>query len=98
MTKKDKEEIAIAALVASPAYGGPFEFDLYKCYLVSFDEKFATMKLLREVLGVKTPDAFSLMTKLPVCVGSDLSKPELDELVKRFTDIGCEVEIRENVV
>jgi len=74
------------------------ELSSYKCYLTSFDEKFETMKLLRDVLGVKTPDAFSMLTKLPICVGSDLSRPEADELAKRFTDIDCEVELKQDVV
>ena len=90
---------AAAAVVAGPAGGAgddggeeQTEFDVVLTSAGS--SKLAVVKLVKEVTGLGLKDAKDLVDGAPKPVKEGVSKEEAEDLQKRLTEAGAEVELK----
>jgi len=68
------------------------EFDLV---LTSYgDKKINVIKVVREVTSLGLKDAKDLVESAPTTVKEAVSKAEAEEMVKKFEEVGAQVEIK----
>ena len=90
---------AAAMAVAAPAAGGAAaveeektEFDVI---LKAFGaNKLAVIKTVREITGLGLADAKALVESAPKAIKEGIAKDAADEIAKKLTDAGAEVEVK----
>ena len=90
---------AAAMAVAAPAAGGAAaaeeektEFDVI---LKAFGaNKLAVIKTVREITGLGLADAKALVESAPKAIKEGIAKDAVDEIAKKLTDAGAEVEVK----
>ena len=90
---------AAAMAVAAPAAGGAAaaeeektEFDVI---LKAFGaNKLAVIKTVREITGLGLADAKALVEGAPKAIKEGIAKDAADEIAKKLTDAGAEVEVK----
>ena len=90
---------AAAMAVAAPAAGGAAaaeeektEFDVI---LKAFGaNKLAVIKTVREITGLGLADAKALLESAPKAIKEGIAKDAADEIAKKLTDAGAEVEVK----
>ena len=103
LVKALEEEFGVSAAamaVAAPAAGGAAapaaeektEFDVV---LKSFGAaKLGVIKVVREITGLGLADAKALVEAAPKAIKEGITKEAADEIAKKLTEAGAEVEIK----
>ena len=95
-----QEEFGVtAAVAAAPAAGGAgaaaeekTEFDVV---LTGFgDKKMGVIKAVKDALAMGLKDAKELVEKAPVALKENVAKDEAEELVKKLSETGAELELK----
>ncbi len=103
LEKAIEEEFGVtaAAMVASAPAGGAGagaaaeEKSEFNVMLKSFgDNKMAVIKAVKDVLGLGLKDAKELVEKAPVALKENVAKEEAEELVKKLSESGAELELK----
>ncbi len=103
LEKAIEEEFGVtaAAMVASAPAGGTGagaaaeEKSEFNVMLKSFgDNKMAVIKAVKDVLGLGLKDAKELVEKAPVALKENVAKEEAEELVKKLSESGAELELK----
>ena len=103
LVKAIEEEFGVtaAAMVASAPAGGAGagaaaeEKSEFNVMLKSFgDNKMAVIKAVKDVLGLGLKDAKELVEKAPVALKENVAKDEAEELVKKLSESGAELELK----
>ncbi|MBR6879977.1 MAG: 50S ribosomal protein L7/L12 [Clostridiales bacterium] len=103
LEKAIEEEFGVtaAAMVASAPAGGAGagaaaeEKSEFNVMLKSFgDNKMAVIKAVKDVLGLGLKDAKELVEKAPVALKENVAKDEAEELVKKLSESGAELELK----
>ena len=103
LEKAIEEEFGVtaAAMVASAPAGGAGagaaaeEKSEFNVMLKSFgDNKMAVIKAVKDVLGLGLKDAKELVEKAPVALKENVAKDEAEELVKKLSETGAELELK----
>ena len=83
---------AAAMAVAAPAAEEKTEFDVV---LKSFGAaKLGVIKVVREITGLGLADAKALVEAAPKAIKEGITKEAADEIAKKLTEAGAEVEIK----
>lgn len=80
------------AAAAAPAAEEKTEFDVV--LKAAGSNKIAVIKVVREITGLGLVDAKNMVEKAPSTVKEGISKDAADEMAKKFTEAGAEVEIK----
>ena len=102
LEKAIEEEFGVsaAAVVATSgaaggAAGGAAEQTEFTVMLKSFgDSKMNVIKAVKDVLGMGLKDAKELVEKAPVALKENVAKDEAEELVKKLSETGAELELK----
>ena len=102
LEKAIEEEFGVsaAAVVATSgaaggAAGGAAEQTEFTVMLKSFgDSKMNVIKAVKDVLGLGLKDAKELVEKAPVALKENVAKDEAEELVKKLSETGAELELK----
>lgn len=101
LEKAIEEEFGVSAAAvvsAAPAAGGAAaaeEKTEFTVFLKSYgDAKMAIIKAAKDALGLGLKDAKELVEKAPVALKENVAKAEADELAKKLTEAGAEIELR----
>ncbi len=102
LVKALEEEFGVsaAAMVAAPAGGAPAaaEVEEQTEFTVVLKgagaSKIAVIKAVRELTGLGLKDAKDLVDSAPKEIKENVSKEEADEVAKKLTDAGAEVEVK----
>jgi large subunit ribosomal protein L7/L12 len=102
LEKAIEEEFGVSAaamVAAAPAAGGEAggaaEKTEFTVMLKSFgDSKMNVIKAVKDVLGLGLKDAKELVEKAPVALKENVAKDEAEELVKKLSETGAELELK----
>ena len=102
LEKAIEEEFGVSAaamVAAAPAAGGEAggaaEKTEFTVMLKSFgDSKMNVIKAVKDVLGMGLKDAKELVEKAPVALKENVAKDEAEELVKKLSETGAELELK----
>lgn len=102
LEKAIEEEFGVSAaamVAAAPAAGGDAgaaaEKTEFTVMLKSFgDSKMNVIKAVKDVLGLGLKDAKELVEKAPVALKENVAKDEAEELVKKLSETGAELELK----
>ena len=102
LEKAIEEEFGVSAaavVAAAPAAGGEAggaaEKTEFTVMLKSFgDSKMNVIKAVKDVLGLGLKDAKELVEKAPVALKENVAKDEAEELVKKLSESGAELELK----
>ena len=101
LEKAIEEEFGVsaAAMVATaPAAGGAAaaeEKTEFTVMLKSFgDAKMGVIKAVKDAMGLGLKDAKELVEKAPVALKENVAKDEAEELVKKLSETGAELELK----
>ena len=102
LEKAIEEEFGVsaAAVVATGAAAGAgaaaaAEQTEFTVMLKSFgDSKMGVIKAVKDALGMGLKDAKELVEKAPVALKENVSKEEAEELMKKLSESGAELEIK----
>ena len=102
LEKAIEEEFGVSAaavVAAAPAAGGEAggaaEKTEFTVMLKSFgDSKMNVIKAVKDVLGLGLEDAKELVEKAPVALKENVAKDEAEELVKKLSETGAELELK----
>ena len=102
LEKAIEEEFGVSAaavVAAAPAAGGEAggaaEKTEFTVMLKSFgDSKMNVIKAVKHVLGLGLKDAKELVEKAPVALKENVAKDEAEELVKKLSETGAELELK----
>ena len=102
LEKAIEEEFGVSAaavVAAAPAAGGEAggaaEKTEFPVMLKSFgDSKMNVIKAVKDVLGLGLKDAKELVEKAPVALKENVAKDEAEELVKKLSETGAELELK----
>ena len=88
--------VAVAAPAGGAAEGGAAaEKTEFTVMLKSFgDSKMNVIKAVKDVLGLGLKDAKELVEKAPVALKENVAKDEAEELVKKLSETGAELELK----
>ncbi len=87
------DDIAYTAV----AYGcADISFPEYKVVLSSVVDKVGTMKRLREVLATTLPDTKQIVNTTPAILKEKMYDWDAEELIKKFEDVDCTLEMQEH--
>ena len=102
LEKAIEEEFGVSAAAvvatgaaAGGAAGGAAEQTEFTVMLKSFgDAKMGVIKAVKDVLGLGLKDAKELVEKAPVALKENVAKDEAEELVKKLSETGAELELK----
>ena len=99
MEEKFGVSAAAAVAVAAPAAGGAAEAAAeqteFNVVMKSFgSNKIAVIKVIREITGLGLKEAKALVEGVPSNVKEAIEKAEAEEIMKKLTEAGAEVEIK----
>ena len=102
LEKAIEEEFGVSAAAvvsAAPAAGGDAgaaaEKTEFTVMLKSFgDSKMNVIKAVKDALGLGLKDAKELVEKAPVALKENVAKDEAEELVKKLSETGAELELK----
>ncbi|MCQ2504301.1 MAG: 50S ribosomal protein L7/L12 [Saccharofermentans sp.] len=102
LEKAIEEEFGVSAaavVAAAPAAGGDAgaaaEKTEFTVMLKSFgDSKMNVIKAVKDVLGLGLKDAKELVEKAPVALKENVAKDEAEDLVKKLSETGAELELK----
>ena len=84
-----------AAPAAGGAAGGAEEKTEFTVMLKSFgDAKMGVIKAVKDAMGLGLKDAKELVEKAPVALKENVAKEEAEELVKKLSESGAELELK----
>ena len=97
---EDEFGVSAAAVVAAGAGAGAgaaaaVEQTEFTVMLKSFgDSKMGVIKAVKDVLGMGLKEAKELVEKAPVALKENVSKEEVDDLMKKLDGCGAELELK----
>ena len=96
---EDEFGVSAAAVVsAAPAAGGAAaaeEKTEFTVMLKSFgDAKMGVIKAVKDAMGLGLKDAKELVEKAPVALKENVAKDEAEDLVKKLSETGAELELK----
>ncbi|MGX7586119.1 ribosomal protein bL12 [Candidatus Vidania fulgoroideorum] len=63
--------------------------------LLSFGEnKISTIRMVKEILNLDLMKSKNIVDKLPKVILNNLDKKKAEEIVKKFSSIGCDVQLK----
>ena len=88
--------VAVAAPAGGAAEGGAAaEKTEFTVFMKSFGaSKMNVIKAVKDVLGLGLKDAKELVEKAPVALKENVAKDEAEELVKKLSETGAELELK----
>ena len=102
LEKAIEEEFGVSAAAvvatgaaAGGAAGGAAEQTEFTVMLKSFgDSKMGVIKAVKDALAMGLKDAKELVEKAPVALKENVAKDEAEELVKKLSETGAELELK----